>query len=292
MQLRCDLHTHSTASDGTLSPTALVERAHEQQVELLALTDHDITSGLSEAANAAAHYGMQFVPGIEISVTWQHQTVHIVGLGIDPHNATLQQGLAQQLAFRCERGAAIAERLEQSGIPGALAGAQRYAGGKILSRTHFAHFLVEQGKAKDIRQVFKKYLVRGKPGYVPGQWATLEQALDWVTAAEGMAVIAHPARYGFTTTKLRKLIGEFRELGGMGFEVISGSHSHDEEQRMAQLAKQERLLVSKGSDFHGPDNAYRELGAMPPVPAGCTPIWHSEQWQQRMEMNQMSGKSV
>ena len=238
MQIRCDFHSHSTVSDGTLSPTELVLRAHEKEVEVLALTDHDATEGLHEAATAANQVGMRFIPGIELSVTWSHKTIHIVGLGINPDDAILNKGLMALREFRGVRGEEIARKLEKKGLINPLEGAKKFAGGEILSRTHFARYLVEQGKAKDIRQVFKRYLVHGKPGYVAGKWASLEDALAWIHGAGGVAVIAHPARYKISATRLRQLISEFKDLGGIGFEAISGSHSPDEEIRMAQLANQ------------------------------------------------------
>lgn len=282
MNLHCDLHSHSTVSDGTLSPTELVLRAHEKEVEVFALTDHDATEGLKEAAEVADKIGLNFVPGIELSVTWSHQTIHIVGLGIDPDDKELNKGLMGLREFRARRGEEIALKLEKKGLVNPLEGAKKYANGEILSRTHFARYLVEQGKAKDIRQVFKRYLVQGKPGYVAGEWATLEQALSWIQGAGGIAVIAHPARYKLSATRLRQLIAEFKELGGLGFEAISGSHSPDEEVRMSQLANKFDLYISKGSDFHSPDNVFRELGYLPDVAAGSKPIWHSDEWKERI----------
>ena len=282
MNLHCDLHSHSTVSDGTLSPTELVLRAHEKEVEVFALTDHDATEGLKEAAKAAAKVGLNFVAGIELSVTWSHQTIHIVGLGINPDDETLNQGLKVLREFRGRRGEEIALKLEKKGLENPLEGAKKFANGEILSRTHFARYLVEQGKAKDIRQVFKRYLVKGKPGYVAGKWASLEEALSWIHGAGGIAVIAHPARYKISATRLRQLIAEFKELGGIGFEAISGSHSPDEELRMAQLANKFELYVSKGSDFHSPENVYRELGYLPDIPSGSKPIWHSDAWKERI----------
>jgi len=282
MNLRCDFHSHSTVSDGTLSPTELVQRAHEKGVEVFALTDHDATEGLKEAALAAEQLGMKFVEGIELSITWSHQTIHIVGLGIDPDNEVLNKGLMALREFRASRGEEIAEKLKKAKFDDPLAGAQKFANGDILSRTHFARYIVEQGRAKDIRQVFKRFLVKGKPGYVAGKWASLEEALAWIHGAGGIAVIAHPARYKISATRLRNLITEFKELGGIGFEAISGSHSPDEEQRMALLANQFGLYVSKGSDFHSPENIYRELGAMQDIPSGSIPIWHSDEWKEKI----------
>ncbi len=274
-----DLHCHSTASDGTLAPAAVVRRAATRGVDVLALTDHDATAGLTEAAAEARRTGVRFVPGIELSVTWSHQTVHIVGLGIDPADADLAAGTARLRDFRDWRAAEIARRLAKHGIPGALEGARRFCKGAILSRTHFARFLVAQGQAKDVRQVFRRFLVKGKPGHVPGQWASLEEAVGWIRGAGGLAVIAHPARYRFSATRLRQLLGTFRELGGAGLEVVSGSHSHDDNLRMAHLARQFGLLASAGSDFHGPENAWYELGRLPALPEGCRPLWHSTAWQ-------------
>lgn len=282
MNLCCDLHTHSTVSDGTLTPAELISRAHEKGVEVFALTDHDATEGLKEAAIAADEKGLHFVPGIELSVTWSHQTIHIVGLGINPDDVVLNNGLKELRDFRGRRGEEIARKLEKAGLDKPLEGAKKFANGEVLSRTHFARYLVEQGKAKDVRQVFKRFLVKGKPGYVAGKWASLEDALNWIHGAGGISVIAHPARYKISATRLRQLIGEFKELGGLGFEAISGSHSPDEEQRMAQLANQFELFVSKGSDFHSPENIYRELGAMQDIPVGSIPLWHSEAWKEKI----------
>lgn len=282
MNLHCDLHSHSTVSDGTLSPSELVLRAHEKEVEVFALTDHDATEGLKEAAEMATKVGLNFVPGIELSVTWSHQTIHILGLGINSDDEDLNKGLMVLRVFRERRGEEIALKLEKKGLENPLEGAKKFANGEILSRTHFARYLVEQGKAKDMRQVFKRYLVQGKPGYVAGKWASLEEALSWIHGAGGIAIIAHPARYKLSATRLRQLIAEFKELGGLGFEAISGSHSPEEEVRMAQLANKFGLYISKGSDFHSPENIYRELGYLPDIPAGSIPIWHSDEWKERI----------
>jgi len=273
-----DLHCHSTASDGGLSPTALVQRAHAQQVGVLALTDHDVTDGLAEAAATAADLGMGFVPGIEISVSWQRQTVHIVGLHIDAGSRELQQGLASLREFRNWRAEEIGHRLAKKGIKGAFERATQLAGGTIISRTHFARFLIEQGLAKDMRDVFKHYLIKNKPGYVPGEWASLQEAVGWIVNSGGQAVIAHPARYKFTATRLRRLIRDFKETGGTGFEVVSATHSNDEIKYMGRLANQFDLLASCGSDFHSPDNVYLELGRFAAIPEACTPIWSDERW--------------
>ena len=268
-----DLHSHTTFSDGTLSPDALVRRAHAQGVHVLALTDHDVTDGLVEAAETAAEVGLKLVPGVEISVTWSGVTFHIVGLNIDPTHAGLQAGLSRLRAIRDTRGLEIARRLEKSGIEGALAGAQAFASGPILSRTHFARFLVEAGHAKDMRKVFKKFLVHNRPGYVAGDWLPMEEAVGWIRDAGGQAVIAHPARYRISATRLRQFIEAFKECGGEGIEVVSGSHSAGEAAGMAQYAKRYDLLASCGSDYHGPEQSWQELGKPMILPEGCVPVW-------------------
>jgi predicted metal-dependent phosphoesterase TrpH len=269
-----DLHSHSTASDGTLSPRDLVARAAKAGVRFLALTDHDTTAGAGEAQSAAVSYGLSLIPGVEISVTWNKQTVHIVGLNIDTDNRILQQGLSEMRAFRDWRAKEIAERLEKAGISGAYEGALYHANGAALvSRTHFARYLVQQGVVSDERKVFKHYLVKGKPGFVPGQWAELDRALGWIHAAGGVAVVAHPARYTMTRSKLRRLLGEFVELGGEAIEVVSGSHSRDDYYAMAKHARDFGLQASAGSDFHSPDNPWIELGKLPSLPDSCRPVW-------------------
>lgn len=273
-----DLHCHSTASDGSLTPAELVQKAKQLGVGVLSLTDHDETAGLAEATEAAGQLGIGFIPGIELSVTWQRQTFHIVGLNIDSKSPELQLGLEKLRTFRDWRGEEIAHRLDKAGISGALEGARAFAKGKILSRTHFAHFLVDQGHAKDMGDVFKRYLVHNKPGYVSGEWASLEEAVNWIRRPGGIAVIAHPARYKITATRLRKLIGEFKELGGEGFEVVSGTHSRDEVQYMSRLATQFELLASCGSDYHGPRSPYLELGRLLPLPEACIPVWQCKRW--------------
>lgn len=278
MEVQFDLHSHSTASDGTLSPAELVRRAHQQGVRALALTDHDTTAGLDEAQRAAAATGLQLVPGVEISVTWERRTVHIVGLNVDSSDRGLQAGLERLRQFRDWRAAEIGRRLGKAGVPDALAGASRHAKGSIIGRTHFAHYLVEIGRADSVREVFKRFLVNDKPGHVSGQWAGLEEAVSWIRGAGGQAVIAHPARYRLTATKLRKLMGEFMECGGEGMEVVTGSHSRDECAAMAGHVRRQGLWASCGSDYHGPENPWIELGRLPALPADCRPIWDSPGW--------------
>lgn len=273
MPLKYDLHTHSTASDGTLTPTQLVCRAVEAGIEVLSLTDHDTTEGQTELAEAARRRGLGFVSGIEISVSWGSQVIHLVGLGFDPESETLQQGLRGLRRFREWRAEEIGRRLEKAGIPGGYQGARALSNGRLISRTHFARFLVNEGHVPVLRKVFQRYLVRGKPGYVPGQWAGLEEAIAWVREAGGQVVIAHPARYPLTRTKLRQLLGEFVEAGGVGLEVVSGSHSRDDNYKMAGYARDFGLLASAGSDYHGPDNPWIDLGRLPDLPDGAVAIW-------------------
>lgn len=273
-----DLHTHSSASDGTLSPTALLERAAAAGVPMLALTDHDTTAGLAEAQAAARALAVRLIPGVEISVTWGGRTVHVVGLGIDPACPTLESGLAGLRNFRDWRAEEIGRRLAKAGIADAYAGAKALCGGALIGRTHFARFLVERRLASDEREVFKRFLVNGKPGHVPGAWASLESAVGWIRAAGGQAVVAHPARYDLTRTRLLQLLGELREHGGAGIEVVCGSHSRDDAYNFARYAREQRLLASAGSDFHGPQlalspHAWMDLGRLPALPDGCTPIW-------------------
>lgn len=268
-----DLHSHSTVSDGSLSPEHLVARAIEQGVDVLALTDHDGTEGITAAQAAAQGTNLSLVTGVEISVTWGSSTIHILGLKVDHKNAALQKGLKKIRDYRKERAVKIADRLEKSGISGAYEGASQYASPVMLGRVHFAKFLVDKGHAKNINDVFKRYLVRNKPGYVSGEWATLAQAVNWITGAGGQAVIAHPARYKMTATKLRRLITEFKESGGVGLEVVSGRQHPEEIKTLAKLANDFNLLASCGSDFHSPDNTWVELGRIPELPSSVNPIW-------------------
>lgn len=273
MSLKYDLHSHSAVSDGTLSPASLVKLAAASGVDVLALTDHDNVSGIAEARAAASEHGIQVVPGVEISASWNKHTVHILGLNLDPENAVLLQGLQKLCAYRHWRAQEIGRKLEKKGISGAYEGACDLATGALVGRLHFARFLVQCGHAQDVKDVFRKYLVAGKPGYVHSEWASLEDALGWIREAGGMAVIAHPARYRMTRGKLRRLIGDFKELGGRGLEVVSGSHSRNEYFTMARHAADFALLASAGSDYHGPENPWIKLGQLPALPSGCDPVW-------------------
>ncbi len=268
-----DLHSHSSASDGSLPPQQLVARAIEQGVDVLALTDHDGTEGVEQALLAANDTNLTLIVGVEISVTWQNQTVHIIGLNIDHRDANLQAGLGKIREFRRERAINIAKKLEKVGIMGAYEGASQYASDVMLGRVHFAQFLVAAGYADNMGDVFKRYMVKNKPGYVTGQWASLQQAVTWITASGGQAVIAHPARYKMTSSKLKRLIDDFKACGGTSMEVVSGRQHPEEIKTLAKLANQYALLASRGSDFHSPDNQWIELGRLPELPTSVTPIW-------------------
>ena len=269
-----DLHAHSTASDGTLSPAELMQHAHAAGVNVMALTDHDTTAGIAEARDTATQLGMEFIPGIELSVTWDNRTVHIVGLGIDENSEPIQVGIKKLMDFRQWRAEEIGRRLEKAGYPDMYEKAKAYSNGRLIGRVHFARALVAAGHADTVGAVFKKFLVGGKPGFVPGAWAELGDVVNWIREAGGRAIIAHPARYDMTRTKLRQLIADFKELGGEGFEVCSGSHSKDDVNTMAQHARDFDLLASAGSDFHGPENPWVNLGQLAPIPQGLKPVWH------------------
>lgn len=274
-----DLHCHSTVSDGLLPPAELVARAAGRGVKHLALTDHDDVSGLADAAIAAAEHGMHFINGVEISVSWRSHTLHIVGLHIDPTHAPLAEGLRGIRNGRGARAQLMADSLAKSGIGGALEGAYRYASNPdIIGRTHFARFLVEGGYSKDVRSVFKNYLVKGKPGYVPHEWANLADAINWINGSGGVAVLAHPGRYmsgrkSMGQSTMRELLQEFSTLGGRGLEVVTGSHTPEQYAEFARYAVEFDLLASCGSDFHGPGESYRDLGRLPDFPLDCRPVW-------------------
>jgi predicted metal-dependent phosphoesterase TrpH len=272
--LAIDLHSHSTHSDGLMAPAAVVARAAANGVTMYALTDHDELSGLDEARSAAESHGMRFIAGVEISVTWGAETLHIVGLNIDPQHEEIVAGLNEVRAGRHVRAERIAADLERVGIVGALEGARRYARNPdLLSRAHFARYMVERGDVKDTQTAFKRYLTPGKPGYVAHQWATLPQAVQWINAAGGTAVIAHPGRYKLNNRENETLLGEFRDLGGAGVEVVTGSHTSDEYATWARYAQRFGLKASAGSDFHGPGESYLDLGKLPELPYGLTPVW-------------------
>jgi predicted metal-dependent phosphoesterase TrpH len=279
--LNIDLHCHSTVSDGLLTPTQLVERAATRGVSMLALTDHDDLGGLGEARRVANKKNIIFINGVEISVTWRNRTLHIVGLDVDPKYLPLVQGLEAIRSGRVRRASNMAAQLDKFGVQGSLEGAYNYAGeGGLIGRTHFARFLAEQGYAKDVKSVFKKYLVKGKPGYVSHQWAPLSDAVDWICGSGGKAVIAHPARYKLGKDLLDDLLFEFRALGGSAIEVITASHTPEQSLLFAHHANRMGLLASRGSDFHGPGESYFDLGRMLEFPVECMPVWHD--WDKRI----------
>jgi predicted metal-dependent phosphoesterase TrpH len=273
--LNADLHAHSTRSDGTLTPQALVQRAHERGVELFALTDHDELSGIAEARACADRLGLCFVAGVEVSVTFAGHTVHIVGLGVDAHDGALLAGLAQVRAGRTQRAHEMAAGLAAAGIADAYEGALQYVGNPdLISRTHFARHLVSIGVCSDTREVFGRFLTEGRPGYVPHRWATLAQAVGWIRGAGGVPIIAHPGRYRLTPTELWALVSEFREAGGVAVEVATSNHGADDVRRFTQLAREFGLEASRGSDFHGPGESHAELGVVASLPYDLTPVWH------------------
>jgi hypothetical protein len=275
MQPRYDLHSHSTFSDGVLSPSAVVRRAASRGVDVLALTDHDEIAGVAEAARTAQEVGIRLVPGSELSVNWQDLTVHVVALNVDPEDSALVGGLESIRSGRTGRARRIGESLAKAGVPGAYVGALRYVTNETLvSRTHFARHLVEAGYARDVKDVFAKYLVPGKPGYVEHEWTTLPQAIGWIHDAGGVAVLAHPGRYKVDgSAGLRKLLADFRDAGGDAIEVLSPSHTAAQSAEFATHARTHGFAASTGSDYHGPGESSLDLGDLPPLPAGVEPVW-------------------
>jgi 3',5'-nucleoside bisphosphate phosphatase len=272
--LNADLHCHSVISDGTLTPEQLAERAGANGVELWALTDHDEIAGLQRAAEAARRHGIGYLTGAEISVTFAGTTVHIVGLGFDADDAGIQAGLRQTRGGREARAREMSAGLEKVGIMGAFDGALKFVGNpELISRTHFARFLVESGYCSETHEVFRKYLTEGKPGYVPHRWATLKDAVTWITDAHGVAVIAHPGRYNFTPTEEYALFSEFKDHGGQAVEVVTGSHTTQEYVQYAETAREFGLAASRGSDFHSPAESRIDLGSLPFLPGELTPVW-------------------
>jgi predicted metal-dependent phosphoesterase TrpH len=272
--LNADLHCHSVVSDGTLTPEVLAERAKANGVELWALTDHDEIGGQHRAAAAARAQDLKYLTGTEISVTFANETVHIVGLGFDPDSAELLQGLRNTRGGREQRAMEMSASLAKAGIAGAFEGALKFVGNpELISRTHFARFLVESGVCRETSEVFRKYLTEGKPGYVPHRWATLQNAVTWITQAHGIAVIAHPGRYNFTANEEYALFTEFKAHGGRGVEVVTGSHTKQEYVKYAETAKEFGLAASRGSDFHSPDESHTDLGSLPFLADELTPVW-------------------
>jgi 3',5'-nucleoside bisphosphate phosphatase len=282
MSVPIDLHCHSTMSDGLLSPEELVAYAARQGVRVLALTDHDEISGLARARAAAEQHGIHFIDGVEISVTWKKRTLHIVGLRVDPQYPPLLEAFTLAREGRDSRARQIAEGLAKAGIAGAYEGAKAIAGDSIMTRSHFAQFLVKQGHAKNVKSVFKKYMVKGKPGFVNHEWMSLEQAVTLIKDSGGVAVLAHPGRYDLGFVNMHLLLNEFRDYGGVAIEVVTGSHQPPQYAQFAKLAHRFDLKSSQGSDYHGPGLSYMEMGRLPALPIGCVPVW--QDWP---EVNQL-----
>jgi predicted metal-dependent phosphoesterase TrpH len=273
--LNIDLHSHSNISDGVLAPEALAVRAKTNGVQVWAMTDHDEVSGLAMARGAAVALGMRFVSGVELSISWAGETVHILGLQIDGSNPVLVQGLARTRSGREQRARAMARQLALAGIPDAFEGALKYARNPdLISRTHFARYIIERGVCDKVSEVFRHYLVEGKPGFVPHSWASLSDAVGWIQGAGGIAVVAHPGRYRFNQVAAGALFDTFKQLGGVAIEVVTGSHTVDQYQTYATLANQYGFLASRGSDFHAPGESRVDIGMLPPLPSNVTPVWH------------------
>ncbi len=274
--LNADLHSHSIFSDGTLTPEQLAERAKKNGVQVWALTDHDEISGQIRAIDAALSKGLQYLTGVEISVTFAQETVHIVGLGFDHLNSDILNGLEKTRSGRDLRAQEMSDSLAAVGIKGAYQGALQYVGNpRLISRTHFARFLVETKVCSDTHEVFRRFLTEGKPGYVPHRWASLGEAVNWINNAGGIAVIAHPGRYKFTANEEFALFSEFKTHGGQGVEVVTGSHTINQYDKYAELALEFDLVASRGSDFHGPGESRLDLGDLPPLPKSLTPVWQA-----------------
>jgi predicted metal-dependent phosphoesterase TrpH len=275
--MNADLHCHSTVSDGQFAPGDVARRAHANGVTLWALTDHDEVGGQQEARATAEALGMKYLSGVEISVTWAGRTVHIVGLGIDPSSQVLIDGLARTRNGRAARAEAIGEQLDALGIPDAYEGALEYVSNPdMMSRTHFARFMVERGYCSTTQEVFDRYLGDGKPACVAHRWAKLADALSWIQAAGGEAIVAHPGRYAYSPLEFDAFFGEFIDLGGKAIEVVTGSHTPDQYRQYAEVARRFGFEASRGSDFHAPGEGRVELGALPPLPADLKPVW--ERW--------------
>jgi len=268
-----DLHCHSTASDGALAPGEVVRRAYEHGVTSLALTDHDTTAGLAEAQHSAWVTGMKFIPGIELSANWSGQCFHIVGLGINPAYPPLAQATRNLQNTRLERAEKIALKLEKKRISGALEAVTKAAGDGMITRTHFADFLLAQNLVASQQEAFDRFLAKGKPAYVATSWVELELAVSWITQSGGVAVLAHPLRYNLSANVMKRLLTVFKEAGGKGIEVVTGRCNADEIQRVANFAVRFELAGSTGSDFHNPDNQWVELGRLAPLPKNITPVW-------------------
>lgn len=273
MSEKYDLHSHSTASDGALTPSELIFRAARQGVTALALTDHDTGAGLTEARQAAIAAGIQLIPGIELSATWKNKTLHIVGLNIDPSNQALSAGIKELQILRRQRAEKIALKLEKKNIPGAWEAVRESTGNGMITRSHFAQFLLTQRYVSNLQEAFDRYLGHGKPAFVATSWTELEKALAWITASGGIAVLAHPLRYKLSASWMRRLLAAFKEMGGQGMEVVCGHNNAQEIHISANYAQSFDLYGSTGSDFHSPSNPWVELGRLSPLPENIKPVW-------------------
>ncbi len=273
MAEKYDLHCHSTASDGGLPPAEVVQRAFNQGVTVLALTDHDTTAGLAEAGQVASQLGLRLIKGIELSACYQSQCLHIIGLNIDPGHPALIQGIAKQHAIRGERAKKIAEKLEKTRVPGAYAAVTQAAGGGEITRSHFADFLLANGYVSSQQEAFDRYLSKGQPAYVPTVWAELQEVVAWIKQAGGVAVLAHPMRYKLSNKWMSRALAAFKQMGGEGIEVVTGRAGEDEIRLSRLYAEKHQLYASVGSDFHSPGNEYLELGRLAELPKGLEPVW-------------------
>ncbi|MCK5897513.1 MAG: PHP domain-containing protein [Methylococcales bacterium] len=273
MTSKYDLHSHSTASDGDLKPTELLVRAKAQGVDTLALTDHDTLGGIEEALATAKLIDMDFITGIELSTTWRNRCFHLVGLNIDPNSAILLEGIAEQQRLRMVRTETMALKLEKKGIKGAYEAVKKVTGDGMVTRSHFASFLVKEGHVTDMQAAFNRYLGDGKPAFVSTNWISLIEAVHWIKEAGGVAVLAHPLRYRITASWMRRLLAEFKEMGGAGLEVVTGRDSKEDIITSYNYAKKFELAGSTGSDFHSPHNKWVELGRYSDLPDDIKPIW-------------------
>ena len=273
MEEHYDLHCHSTASDGALSPTELIKRAHQHGVTAIALTDHDTVAGIAEAQAVATEIGIQLISGIELSTSWQNKCFHLVGLGINPLYPPLRDATCNLQMIRMERAQKIAEKLEKKRIPGALEAVKKSAGEGMITRTHFADFLLSQGHVSSQQEAFDRYLGEGKAAFVSTTWPELELAVNWITQSGGIAVLAHPLRSKLTASWMKRLLLVFKQVGGQGIEVVTGRYNADEIKTLAGYAARFELAGSVGSDFHDPANTWVELGRLAPLPVNIKPVW-------------------
>lgn len=270
--MKTDFHIHSCHSDGALSVSDLIGLARQRDVGRISITDHDCVSAYGELSTIY-HSDIEIIPGCEFSSVWRSMTIHVLGLNLDLKSANLSAAINNQTKARDLRAHKIAEVLEKKGLPGSLEGALQIANGGVLGRPHFAQFMVDQSFVKDRKQAFKKYLGAGKVGDVKAQWPNIEDVCEWIVLSGGIPVLAHPLKYGLTQTRLKNLLVDFKEAGGLAIEVISGAQDRPRIENLVNLAEQFDFHASLGSDFHQPDQAWADLGLIPDLPAGCQPVW-------------------